>query len=100
MTTTDGPSATRTTTSYTGAIEDAAAFGRRIWSEALRRGWRRARKKVVIGDGASWIWNLSHEYFPGAVEIVDLYHAREHLWGLAAKLFRGTKSVAAVGRGG
>ncbi len=74
-------------TSYTGAIEDAAAFGRRIWSEALRRGWRRARKKVVIGDGASWIWNLSHEYFPGAVEIVDLYHAREHLWGLAAKLF-------------
>ena len=45
--------------------QDAATFGRR-WSEALRRGWRRARKKVVIGDVASWIWNLSHEYFPGA----------------------------------
>ena len=74
-------------TSYTGAIEDAVAFGRRIWSEALRRGWSRARKKVVLGDGASWIWNLSHEYFPGAVEIVDLYHAREHLWELAAKVF-------------
>ena len=74
-------------TSYTGAIEDAAAFGRRIWSEAWRRGWSRARQKVVIGDGASWIWNLAHEYFPGAIEIVDLYHAREHLWELAAKLF-------------
>ena len=74
-------------TSYTGAIEDAAAFGRRIFSEACRRGWSRARRKVVIGDGAAWIWNLAHEYFPGAIEIVDLYHAREHLWELAAKLF-------------
>jgi len=74
-------------TTYTGAIEDAAAFGRRIWSEAWRRGWNRARKKVILGDGAVWIWNLAHEYFPGAIEIVDLYHAREHLWELAAKLF-------------
>lgn len=74
-------------TSYTGAIEDATAFGRRIWNEAWRRGWSRARKRVVIGDGASWIWNLAHEYFPGAIEIVDLYHAREHLWELAGKLF-------------
>ncbi len=74
-------------TSYTGAIEDAAAFGRRLWGEAWRRGWSRARKQVVLGDGAAWIWNLSHEYFPGAIEIVDLYHAREHLWELASKLF-------------
>ena len=41
----------------------------------------------MLGDGAGWIWNLSHEYFPGAIEIVDLYHAREHLWELASKLF-------------
>jgi hypothetical protein len=74
-------------TSYTGAIEDAAAFGRRIFHEAWRRGWSRARNKVVLGDGAPWIWNLAHEYFPGAVEIVDLYHARQHLWELAGKLF-------------
>lgn len=74
-------------TSYTGAIEDAAAFGPRLFTEAWRRGWSRARQKVVIGDGAAWIWNLAHEYFPGAIEIVDLYHAREHLWELAAKLF-------------
>ena len=67
-------------TSYTGAIEDAAAFGRRIYSEAWRRGWSRARS---LATGS----NLSHEYFPGAIEIVDLYHAREHLWELASKLF-------------
>jgi len=76
-------------TSYTGAIEDAAAFGPRLFHEAWRRGWNRARRKVVLGDGAAWIWNLSHQYFPNAIEIVDLYHAREHLWELAAQLFPG-----------
>src|SRR5207237_3088678 len=45
-------------TTYTGAIESAEEFGRRIYGEAWGRGWSRALKKVVIGDGAEWIWNL------------------------------------------
>jgi len=39
-----------------------------------------------MGDGAEWIWNLAGQYFPGAVQIVDLYHARQHLWDLARRL--------------
>jgi hypothetical protein len=39
-----------------------------------------------MGDGAEWIWNLAEQHFPGAVQIVDLYHARQHLWELARKL--------------
>ena len=74
-------------TTYTGAIETAAEFGLRIYTETWRRGWSRAKKKVVIGDGAIWIWNLADQHFPGAVQIVDLYHARQHLWDLSAKLF-------------
>jgi hypothetical protein len=74
-------------TTYTGAIETAAEFGKRIYREALQRGWSRARKKVVIGDGAEWIWNLVGEHFPGAREIVDLYHARQHLWAIARQLY-------------
>jgi hypothetical protein len=74
-------------TTYTAAIETAAEFGLRIYTEAWRRGWSRAKKKVVIGDGAIWIWNLADQHFPGAVQIVDLYHARQHLWELSAKLF-------------
>ncbi len=76
-------------TTYTGAIETAEEFGLRIYTEAWRRGWSRAKKKVLIGDGAVWIWNLAHQHFPGAVQIVDLYHARQHLWELSAKLFAG-----------
>jgi hypothetical protein len=74
-------------TTYTGAIETAAEFGPRIYREALQRGWSRAKKKVVIGDGAEWIWNLAAEHFPGAIEIVDLYHARQHLWAVARQLY-------------
>lgn len=74
-------------TTYTGAIETADRFGRRIYREALDRGWDRAKTKVVLGDGALWIWNIADEHFPGAIQIVDLYHARQHLWELAAKLF-------------
>ena len=74
-------------TTYTGAIETAEEFGRRIFTEAYQRGWNRARKPVVLGDGAPWIWNLADEHFPGAIQIVDLYHARDHLWKLSAQLF-------------
>lgn len=73
-------------TTYTGAIETAEEFGKRLYLEAWKRGWSRAQKNVVIGDGAEWIWNIAEQHFPGAVQIVDLYHARQHLWELVRKL--------------
>jgi hypothetical protein len=74
-------------TTYVGAIETAQEFGLRLYLEGCKRGWNRAEKKVVIGDGAEWIWNIADQHFPGAIQIVDLYHARQHLWELARKLF-------------
>jgi len=73
-------------TTYVGAIETAEEFGFRLYTEAWVRGWEWATIKVVIGDGAIWIWNLADQHFPGAIQIVDLYHAREHLWKIAAWL--------------
>lgn len=69
-------------TTFVGAIETAEEFGRRIYAEAVRRGLNRARRVVVIGDGATWIRNLVQLHFPQAIQILDLYHAREHLWDL------------------
>ena len=74
-------------TTYTGAIETADEFGKRLYVEAWKRGWNRAQKKVVLGDGAEWIWNLAEQHFPSAVHIVDLYHARQHLWDLVRRLY-------------
>jgi hypothetical protein len=52
----DRPIRDEVSTSYTGAIETAELFGRRFYTEAWERGWSRASKKVVLGDGAEWIW--------------------------------------------
>ncbi len=74
-------------TTYTGAIETATEFGKRLYLEAWNRGWSRALTKVVLGDGAEWIWNIASQHFPGAIQIVDLYHARQHLWNVARCLY-------------
>jgi hypothetical protein len=74
-------------TTYTGAIESAEEFGRRLYGEAWKRGWSRALLQVVMGDGAEWIGNLATLHFPGALHVVDLYHARQHLWELARQLY-------------
>jgi hypothetical protein len=74
-------------TTYTGAIETAEEFGKRLFLEAWKRGWSRALIRVVMGDGAEWIWNLAALHFPGAILIVDLYHARQHLWQVARSLY-------------
>jgi len=69
--------------SYLATFEPAARFGRLVDAEARRRGAEHIRQLVVLGDGAVWIWNLADELFPAATQIVDLYHAREHVHELA-----------------
>jgi len=78
-------------TSYVGAIETAEAFGGRIYAEAMCRGLQRAQKVCVIGDGAPWIWNIADEQFYEAIQIIDLYHAREHYWNVARSTFGGDR---------
>jgi hypothetical protein len=66
-------------------------FGWLLYQLALQCGLEQAQQVVVVGDGAPWIWNLAAEHFPGAVQIVDLYHAKEHVWDVAHAVFgRGT----------
>lgn len=90
--------------SYSAAIESAASrdtdaaaseFAQRAYREARRRGFDRAPRRVVLGDGAPWIWNLADEQFPGAVQIVDLYHAKGHLWDVAKAIYGAGSDLAA-----
>jgi hypothetical protein len=87
-----GPVRDENSTTYVGAIETAEAFGIRIYAEAIRRGVSRAAKVIILGDGAHWIWGIAEEHFYGAIQIVDLYHAREHLAAIA-KLVYGTSAI-------
>ena len=69
--------------SYLATFEPAARFAQLTDAEARRRGAEHIRQLVVLGDGAVWIWNIADALFPAATQIVDLYHAREHVHDLA-----------------
>ncbi|HEY7064606.1 MAG TPA: ISKra4 family transposase [Chloroflexota bacterium] len=96
--------------SYVAAREGAAAFGDRLLGEAARRGaleivgWEGGRTGaglavlrdvLVLGDGARWIWTLAAEHFGARREVVDFYHASEHLWTVARLLESAGTAVAA-----
>ena len=81
---------------YNAAIEsiatrdtdtEPAPFARRILREAQRRGFDNAPRRVVLGDGAPWIWNFTSEHFPDAIQIVDIFHAKGHLFEVAKAIY-------------
>lgn len=82
--------------SYTAAIESAetkpaaktlAPFAQRVEREAQRSGFAAATRQVAIGDGAAWLWNIVAECFPNAVQILDKFHAKEHVHEVANAVF-------------
>ena len=68
--------------SYLATFAPAPEFGILMAAEVRRRGAGHARQLTILGDGAPWIWNLASQHFPEATQVVDLFHAREHLHGL------------------
>jgi hypothetical protein len=72
---------------YTASFEAAEAFGRRLAMLAHHQQVDLTDQVAVLGDGAAWIWTLAEEHLPGAVHIVDWYHARERVWELGRALY-------------
>lgn len=66
--------------SYVADWLNSEEFQEPLWGEALVRGAPEARQVAVIADGAAWIWQTANTLFPRATEILDFYHACEHLW--------------------
>ena len=82
--------------SYSAAIESAAQsdteavispFAQRVNREARRRNFDKVARQVIIGDGARWIWNIAYEHFPEAIQIVDLFHAKDTLSKTGKSIF-------------
>ena len=94
--------------SYVAAREPAPAFGARLAAEAARRGaleiarWQGGvtgrglavlREVAVYGDGAPWIWHLADEHFDARIEVIDPFHAYQHLHAAARALFGDTMAA-------
>ena len=76
----------RDSTSVIATFEPASVFAGLVKAEGIRRGADHVRQLTIIGDGAAWIWGIATARFPEATQIVDLYHAREHVHDLARLL--------------
>jgi hypothetical protein len=76
----------RDSSSYVATFEPAHVFAGLVEAEGIRRGAGHVRQLTILGDGAAWIWNIATAKFPEATQIVDLFHAREHLHDLARSL--------------
>jgi hypothetical protein len=90
--------------SYCAGFESAEAFWYRVYVEACRRGLGTTMVMlvVVLGDGAEWIWHYASAFLAvevgnrrvKVIEILDIYHAFEHLGKVAEAMFgQGSQSA-------
>jgi hypothetical protein len=88
--------------SYCVGLEQAEDFWYRVYAEACRRGLGSLAVVVVVvlGDGADWIWRSARQFVAigsaQVVEIVDIFHAFEHLWTVANAVFGAGSAKAAA----
>jgi hypothetical protein len=68
-------------------IVEAEAFGKLLWATGCIVNADLSPELVFLGDGAVWIWKLVSHYYPNAVQIVDWFHAEEHLEFVAKAAF-------------
>lgn len=73
------PQARAKRTSYVATLGGPEAIGELLWQEAVQRGWQTAFDREVVADAAAWIWNLVADYFYDSLQVVDWFHAVEHL---------------------
>ena len=79
---------------YLATLERVDSFGDQVYARAFRRGVENARYVACLGDGASWIWRSFAHHYPKGVQILDYYHASEHL-GTVANAWYGEDKEAA-----
>jgi len=79
---------------YLAAQKPAEAFGEQLYAHAVIAGLRQAQETIVIGDGADWIWNIADWHHPQATQIVDYWHACQHIHGLATVYYDGDDAQA------
>ena len=72
---------------YTAVLGEVARFAPALWALAVERHIPEAGHSSVTADGAEWIWNLAADLFPDSIQIVDWYHADQHLAQAAQALF-------------
>lgn len=80
-------------TTYLGTFESSDQFGPRVRQAALTRRMNQFKRQAFLGDGAPWVWTTAADYFPNALQILDLFHANEHVTDLAKLIYEDSSSA-------
>jgi hypothetical protein len=78
---------TVTDSRYIAAQETSEEFGRRVYTRAMQAGYDTAKERIVLADGADWIWREVRNHLPESIKIIDYWHACEHIHGLSRALY-------------
>lgn len=79
---------------YVATMEGVETFAPLVALLAQQSGYAFAGEKIVLADGAAWIWTLAASQFPDSIEIVDFFHASEPLWTVARAGFSSAAETA------
>lgn len=72
---------------YTAILGSKDDFKPALWALAVQHDLPTARHRSVVADGAVWIWDVAEDVCPDGQQVVDWYHAVEHLHQAATMLY-------------
>jgi len=72
---------------YTAILGSKDEFTPALWALAVQHDLPTARNRSVVADGALWIWDVAEDVCPDGQQVVDWYHATEHLYKAALALY-------------
>jgi len=72
---------------YTAILGSKDDFTPALWALAVEHDLPTAKERAVVGDGAAWIWNVAEDVCPDGRQIVDWFHAVQHLAEAATALY-------------
>jgi hypothetical protein len=71
---------------YTAVLGSKEVFTPALWALAVQHDVPTAKERAVVGDGAVWVWNVAEDVCPDGRQIVDWFHAVQHLADAATAL--------------
>lgn len=83
---------------YTAVLGEVTAFAPCLAGLARAQEVFTTEHTAILGDGAAWIWGIAERDFPTSVQIVDWYHAGQHLAAAADALYPNDATQAATWR--
>lgn len=78
---------------YTAVLGTKSDFTPALWALAVQFQLPTAKERAVIGDGAAWVWNVAEDVCPDGRQIVDWFHAVQHLVEAANALYPDDKHL-------